>query len=125
MSKWECGRGCPDISLINKLAEIFGLGTEALLEGEINNESTDGGNMKNGILPLSEVCGNVISATDAAEMICCSRKLEALKLRSADEEHKLKAEKTGGISTSPLGTPWRRSIVCALRHMSASTACIL
>lgn len=34
ISKWECGRGCPDISLFEKLSEVLGVSVIELLNGK-------------------------------------------------------------------------------------------
>jgi len=40
ISKWERGIGCPDISLLNELSEIFGVNIEKILAGDLYpNES--------------------------------------------------------------------------------------
>ena len=36
LSKWECGNGCPDISLLGELARVFGTEVGVLLSGEID-----------------------------------------------------------------------------------------
>ena len=36
VSKWECGNGSPDISLLSELAEVFGTDVQTLLAGELN-----------------------------------------------------------------------------------------
>ena len=46
VSKWERGLGCPDVSLLNDIAELFGVPVETLLEGKIINGTPLGGNMK-------------------------------------------------------------------------------
>ena len=35
VSKWERGEGCPDVTVLPKLAEIFGIDVENLMKGEI------------------------------------------------------------------------------------------
>lgn len=35
VSKWERGEGCPDVTVLPKLAEIFGIDVESLMKGEI------------------------------------------------------------------------------------------
>ncbi|MCR4953384.1 MAG: helix-turn-helix domain-containing protein [Treponema sp.] len=35
VSKWERGEGCPDVSVLPKLAEIFGVEVESILNGDI------------------------------------------------------------------------------------------
>ena len=36
VSKWECGLGCPDISVLPELAEFFNVSVDYLLSGELN-----------------------------------------------------------------------------------------
>ena len=46
ISKWERGRGAPDISLLQQLSGILGVNIEGLLGGELPDEDLVGGNMK-------------------------------------------------------------------------------
>ena len=43
ISKWERGKGCPDISLLLELSQILGVGIEQILSGEINLNELVGG----------------------------------------------------------------------------------
>ena len=36
ISKWERGLGCPDVSLLLSLSNIFGVSMDGMLSGEIN-----------------------------------------------------------------------------------------
>ena len=46
VSKWECGGGCPDISLIEQLAKVLCTDTQTLLSGQKNENEREEGNMK-------------------------------------------------------------------------------
>ena len=46
ISKWECGRGCPDLSLVGALARITGVDAAALLDGELRPEAKETGSVK-------------------------------------------------------------------------------
>ena len=35
VSKWERGEGCPDVTVLPKLAEVFGIEVDSLMKGEI------------------------------------------------------------------------------------------
>ena len=87
VSKWECGQGCPDVSLLAKLAGLYGIGVAQLLAGSLSPASPDGGNMKRVKFYVCPDCGNVLTATGGGELFCCGRKLEAMKVQKADEEH--------------------------------------
>ena len=46
VSKWECGGGAPDISLLPTLAETLGVSARALLRGELGENEKTNGNLK-------------------------------------------------------------------------------
>ena len=46
VSKWERGLGCPDVSLLTDLSDIFNIDLEQLLSGELNPNPKDSGNVK-------------------------------------------------------------------------------
>ena len=89
VSKWECGNGCPDVSLLPALSELFGVAVDRLLAGELKSEATDGGNMKRIRFFMCPECGNILTATGGGELHCCGRKLEALKPQQTDEAHQV------------------------------------
>ena len=39
ISKWECGKGCPDIGILNELSNILGISVTELLNGEVGLEN--------------------------------------------------------------------------------------
>lgn len=47
VSKWERGLGCPDVSLLSELSQIFAVDLEKLLSGELDAHDMVAGNMKN------------------------------------------------------------------------------
>lgn len=96
VSKWERGLGCPDISLLNELASIYGVEVEALLAGTITVNKELGGNMKRIKFYICPVCGNVLTSTAQASVSCCGRRLEALTAKEADDEHRLNLEDSDG-----------------------------
>lgn len=92
ISKWERGQGCPDVSLLGSLSEVFGVNIEKILAGDLSPNSADGGNMKRAKFYVCPMCGNILTATGDAEISCCSRKLEPLVSKTADAEHQLHVE---------------------------------
>ena len=92
ISKWERGQGCPDVSLLRSLSEIFGVNIEKILAGDLAPNSADGGNMKRAKFYVCPMCGNILTATGDAEISCCGRRLEPLVSRPADAEHQLHVE---------------------------------
>ncbi len=92
ISKWERGQGCPDVSLLGSLSEVFGVNIEKILAGDLSPNSADGGNMKRAKFYVCPMCGNILTATGDAEISCCGRKLEPLVSKTADAEHQLHVE---------------------------------
>ena len=96
VSKWECGNGCPDVSLLSELADIFGTDVQTLLSGEINKNESEKGNMKKLRFYICHNCGNIVTATSEAAVTCCGNKLTALEAQKAGEADMLKVEDIGG-----------------------------
>ncbi len=92
VSKWETGRGYPDISLIEPLSAALGVSLIELLSGEnvVNeNKASDMLRMKLYVCPL---CGNVIQSTGKAIVSCCGIVLPPLEAEAEDDAHHLRIE---------------------------------
>ena len=96
VSKWECGSGCPDVSLLTSLADVFGTDIHVLLTGEIDKNESEKGDMKKLRFYVCRDCGNIITSASDAAVTCCGNKLSALEPKKADETQQLKVEDTGG-----------------------------
>lgn len=92
VSKWERGLGCPDVSLLTDLSQVFGVDLEKLLSGQLDANEERGGNMKKLNFYVCPECGNVITAMTDAGISCCGKKLKALEPVKAAEEDKLSVE---------------------------------
>lgn len=92
ISKWERGLGCPDISLLQELSEILEVNISGILSGEINLNQSVEGNMNKLKFYVCEKCNNLITTTGDAVIECCSKKMEPLEAKKADESHMLKIE---------------------------------
>ena len=93
VSKWETGRGYPDISLLEPLAEALGISVIELLSGEDVRNQNRAANMRRGQFYLCPVCGNVICAAGEAVVSCCGITLPPLEAEEPDPEHSLRAER--------------------------------
>ena len=90
VSKWERGLGCPDVSFLPKLSEIFSIDIRSILEGEMEENATRSGNMKKTKFYVCPICGNIITASENTNVSCCGRKLEGLEeKKNLDEEMKI------------------------------------
>lgn len=92
ISKWERGTGCPDVSLLPELSEIFKVRVEDILNGSLSENGIVGGNMKKSKFYICEKCGNITLCTGDATVSCCGRKLDPIEPKKASDEQKLKVE---------------------------------
>ena len=93
VSKWETGRGYPDISLIEPLAEALGVSIIELFSGEDVVNTNRSFNMQRMKLYVCPICGNLIQSTGEAVVSCCGIVLPALEAEPEDENHRLHFEK--------------------------------
>ena len=89
VSKWERGRGAPDISLLPALSEVLGVDTKALLRGDLEENEMTNGNLKNMRFYVCPDCGNLLTSTDGGTISCCGKQLEPLPVQKAAEEDRL------------------------------------
>ena len=93
ISKWETGRGYPDITLIEALADILGVSVIELFSGEDVTNTNRTFNMKRLKIHVCPICGNIIQSTGEAVISCCGIVLPDLDAEAEDEEHHLCIEK--------------------------------
>lgn len=93
VSKWETGKGFPDVSLITGLSKILEVDISKLIEGEMPKVKPEVGNVKNTKFYVCEKCGNIVTGVGDAEISCHGRRLEALAAKAEDEEHCFSFEK--------------------------------
>ena len=90
VSKWERGLGCPDISLLTRLSEIFSVDIGSIIDGDMEENDKRSGNMKKTKFYVCPICGNIITASENTNVSCCGRKLEGLEeKKNVDEEIKI------------------------------------
>ena len=90
VSKWETGKGFPDIGLLESLGKALDVSVIELLSGEDITNLNKSCNMVKGKFYVCPVCGNVIQTTGEAVIICCGITLPPLEAEAPDEEHSLK-----------------------------------
>lgn len=96
ISKWERGLGCPDVSLLGELSQLFEVNIEKILLGDLELNDMETGNLKRIKFYVCPNCGNVISTTGDAELSCCGRKLAPLVAKPADEKHRVTIQDDDG-----------------------------
>lgn len=93
VSKWETGRGYPDITLIEPLSAALGVSVIELFSGEDIINTNRSFNMRRIGLYVCPVCGNIIQSTGEAVVSCCGIVLPELEAEAADEAHNIHIEK--------------------------------
>lgn len=92
VSKWETGKGFPDIGLLESLGQALDVSVIELLSGEDITNLNKSCNMVKGKFYVCPVCGNVIQTTGEAVISCCGITLPPLESEVPDEEHSLNIE---------------------------------
>ncbi|MBQ6023715.1 MAG: helix-turn-helix domain-containing protein [Clostridia bacterium] len=93
VSKWETGRGYPDISLVEPLAAALGVSVIELFSGEDVSNTNIAANMLRTKFHVCPICGNVIVSTGEAIVSCCGVVLPILEAEPEDEAHRLTVER--------------------------------
>ena len=96
VSKWERGLGCPDVSLLRELSNIFDINIERILAGDLEPNNVESGNLKRIKFYVCPNCGSVITSMGNADISCCGRKLLPLVPKPADDMHTAKVEDMEG-----------------------------
>lgn len=93
VSKWETGRGYPDVSLIEPLAQALGVSVIELFSGEDVVNTNKAANMRQLKLHVCPLCGNVICSIGEAVVSCSGITLPALEAEPCDTAHELHIER--------------------------------
>ncbi len=95
ISKWETGKGLPDITLLEPLAKALGISIIELFSGGETRNENRSSNMLRTHFFVCPVCGNVIHASGNAVISCCGVTLPPLQADSPDEEHQCMTSRDG------------------------------
>ena len=93
VSKWETGRGYPDVSLLEHLASELGVSLAELFSGEQTINANRAANMLKSKFHVCPICANVIASTGEAQISCCGMALPALEAEEGDQSHQLKIQR--------------------------------
>lgn len=92
VSKWETGKGLPDITLLEPLAKALKVSLPELLSGEQIINRNRSANLLRSQLYVCPICGNILQATGLAVISCCGVALPALEAEPEDEEHQIQCQ---------------------------------
>ena len=92
VSKWETGKGLPDITLLRPLAQALGISLIELMNGEHITNRNISANMLRCKFYVCPLCGNIIHSTGSAVISCCGITLPPLEAEEADGDHSITVE---------------------------------
>lgn len=93
VSKWETGKGLPDISLIEPLAKALGVSVIELMSGQNIQNRNVSCNMLRSKLYVCPICGNILHPTGETVISCCGITLPPLEADETDDDHKVLVER--------------------------------
>lgn len=96
ISKWETGKGYPDISLLEPLAKAFQISLTELVVGNTVSNANVSANMLRTKFYICPICGNVIHAVGEAVIQCHGITLAPAEAENTDEEHTVSVERIEG-----------------------------
>lgn len=92
VSKWETGKGYPDITLLEPIAKALKISVIELLSGDNIINTNVSSNILKSRIYVCPVCGNIIHSTGEAIICCCGVTLPPLEAEKADESHQITCE---------------------------------
>ncbi|HIY52414.1 MAG TPA: helix-turn-helix domain-containing protein [Candidatus Agathobaculum merdavium] len=92
VSKWETGKGFPDVSLLEPLANALQVSLPELLSGEQVINTNRSANLLRSQFYVCPICGNVLHSMGPAVVSCCGLTLPPLEAEQPDEEHAAQVE---------------------------------
>ena len=93
ISKWETGRGLPDITLLEPLGQALRVSVAELMCGQASVNRNRASNLLRGKFYICPVCGNVLFAKGEAAVSCCGITLPAMEAEEADAAHDARVER--------------------------------
>lgn len=93
VSKWETGKGYPDITLLEPIADAFSVSVAELLSGTTVSNSNVSANVMRSKFYVCPVCGNVIHSMGEAVIHCHGVLLQPAIPEETDENHKIFLER--------------------------------
>lgn len=92
ISKWETGRGLPDITLVEPLAKALGVSVIELMSGQHTENRNVAGNLSRSIFYVCPICGNILYASGNTVVSCCGVTLPPLEAEDCDDNHAVTIE---------------------------------
>ena len=93
VSKWETGKGLPDISLVEPLAKSLGVSVVELMNGEQIINRNKSCNVLRSKFYVCPICGNVLTSMGDTLVSCCGVTLPPMEAETAEGEHEIRLER--------------------------------
>lgn len=93
VSKWETGKGLPDINLIEPLSAALGVSVMELMSGDAVINQNISSNILRSKFYVCPLCGNIIRTMGDAVVSCCGITLPSLEAEDVDSDHEIKLTK--------------------------------
>ena len=93
VSKWETAKGYPDITLLEPIAEAFGISVPELISGHQIKNANVSANMMRSKFYICPICGNVIHGMGEAVIHCHGVQLLPADAEQTDEQHMIFIER--------------------------------
>lgn len=87
VSKWETGKGLPDITLIEPLSKALKVSVIEFMQGEYIINQNKSGNMLKSKFSVCPICGNIIHSIGQNINSCCGINLPVLEAETENEKH--------------------------------------
>jgi len=87
ISKWENGKGYPDLTMLEPIANVFGVSIAELLSGKAVNNVNISANMMRSKFYVCPICGNAIHSMGEAVIHCHGVLLSPQQAEETDEKH--------------------------------------
>ncbi len=92
ISKWENGKGLPDITLIEPLSRALKVSLVELMTGKRYTNTNKSSNLLKSHFSICPICGNIIHSMGENLNSCCGINLPILEANLQNEKHIIKCE---------------------------------
>ena len=93
VSKWETGKGYPDISLLEPIANAFGISVTELISGNAVSNVNLSANVMRSVFYVCPICGNIFHGMGEAVVQCHGIALAPCQAEETDERHMIFIER--------------------------------
>ncbi len=93
VSKWETGKGLPDITLIELLAKALSVSVMELMSGDTVINKNASANILRSNFYVCPICNNIIRTVGDTVISCCGVILPPLEAEETDADHEITIEK--------------------------------